>query len=529
MTSKARVFDGSKWENVDESAVYGENTPIKPATATGKEKIFVSLPSFRGELPTTYRYHWLFVGLSREYLLSKDLSDRWIQLVCRLEDKIPYSDGKRCGSTLKDLFDKAKHPDKVFVGLIEQNIPKHDKECLVEYCALHGVSIRGHHKMLVDTDKCPHYDQIRLLAVYNIGAKGPSYARSLARKVMENEEYCLQIDAHSSFTNNWDTFAKEDWAKMDNEYGILSTVPANVKDKGNEEVPRQCRAKQMDTGIPAYSFPADGKVEHLQKPLLSRAWSAGFSFAKCHLEESAPYDPFAPLLWDGEQFPRFARYDVYTPTRNIVYHDPEPNRNDPKGWPKQEEIRQMSLKRVQTFLQIDGGDAKRSSQANLGIYGLGKRRTLRQLMDFVGVDLYQRTGNGENMRCANPQWVPYDATISPMQNLYDNANDLDPQPEYPLRKTLLHMGGEAPPPLELAEAEKKLIRKGGIKLPGSVGLQHHDQSTQLPAKNAPFGTMFIIWIIGLFIWYQTFSTKNAVRRKPKRKEKTSGYKSVKNV
>jgi hypothetical protein len=116
-----------------------------------------------------------------------------------------------------------------------------------------------------------------------------------------------------------------------------------------------------------------------------------------------------------------------------------------------------------------------------------------------------------------------------MENLYDNANDLDPQPEYPLRKTLLHIRGEAPPPLELAEAEKKLIRKGGMKLPGSVGLQHHDQSTQLPVKNAPFGTMFIIWIIGLFIWYQAFSTKNAVRRKPKRKEKTSGYKSVKNV
>jgi hypothetical protein len=67
---------------------------------------------------------------------------------------------------------------------------------------------------------------------------------------MENEEYCLQIDAHSSFTNNWDTLAKEDWAKMDNEYGILSTVPADIEDKAKEEVPRQCRARQMDTGIP---------------------------------------------------------------------------------------------------------------------------------------------------------------------------------------------------------------------------------------------------------------------------------------
>ena len=49
-------------------------------------------------------------------------------------------------------------------------------------------------------------------------------------------------------------------------------------------------------------------MENLKVPLLSHAWSAGFSFSKCHLEESAPYDPFAPYVMGIEQFSRFARF-----------------------------------------------------------------------------------------------------------------------------------------------------------------------------------------------------------------------------
>jgi hypothetical protein len=48
-------------------------------------------------------------------------------------------------------------------------------------------------------------------------------------------------------------------------------------------------------------------VEHLKKPLLSHAWSSAFSFAKCHLEESAPYDPFSPYVSGIEQFSRYSR------------------------------------------------------------------------------------------------------------------------------------------------------------------------------------------------------------------------------
>jgi Glycosyltransferase (GlcNAc) len=56
-----------------------------------------------------------------------------------------------------------------------------------------------------------------------------------------------------------------------------------------------------------YSTPADGKVADLDVPLLGHGWSAAFSFAKCHLEESAPYDNFALFALPIEQFSRFAR------------------------------------------------------------------------------------------------------------------------------------------------------------------------------------------------------------------------------
>ena len=43
--------------------------------------------------------------------------------------------------------------------------------------------------------------------------------------------------------------------------------------------------------IQDFSSPADALLQDLEKPLLSHSWSAAFSFAKCHLEEVAPYDP----------------------------------------------------------------------------------------------------------------------------------------------------------------------------------------------------------------------------------------------
>lgn len=84
------------------------------------------------------------------------------------------------------------------------------------------------------------------------------------------------------------------------------------------------------------------------------------------------------------------RYDVYTPSRNIVYHDYQPSEHGMNEWFKQRRgrLRQESLDRIKSFLHIQGPEeTSETALANMGIYGLGKRRTLNQLMDFVGIDL----------------------------------------------------------------------------------------------------------------------------------------------
>jgi hypothetical protein len=258
---------------------------------------------------------------------------------------------------------------------------------------------------LPELGTCPFFNQIRLLSRHNIAAKGPADARALTRKILGNEEFCLQIDAHTAFTREWDELAKLEWHKTGNEFAILSTAPADMKEQQDYEswtgsksgeVPRQCMLNILETSVPDFVSPADGKVSHLDKPLLSHSWSAAFSFSKCHVEETAPYDPFTPHIFSAEQFPRFARfwtrgYDVYTPSRNIVDHDYRKPPNSMEWFkPRFQKARVTSIKRIKSFLHIDNPDTPESDLANLGIYGLGKRRSLAQLQDFVGINLHTK-------------------------------------------------------------------------------------------------------------------------------------------
>ena len=155
--------------------------------------------------------------------------------------------------------------------------------------------LRDSHKvMTIDgarDNECPRSHQIRQVSFHNINARGPMYARSMARKVLANEEFCLQLDAHSGLAPHWDTLLQNQWEQVDNEFGVISTVPPPKSSKNEfqpggtqaNEVPRTCRVRFHDNGFPDYDSPADGKAMDLEEPLLSMGWSAAFSFHKCHL------------------------------------------------------------------------------------------------------------------------------------------------------------------------------------------------------------------------------------------------------
>jgi Glycosyltransferase (GlcNAc) len=169
---------------------------------------------------------------------------------------------------LISLFANAKDPNNIVVGLVEQNYEDGDPYCLELYCQQASpdgkLEIYKRDTIRKDTTKviakdpersqCPRIDQIRKIAVHNVAAKGPSWARSLGRKVLGNEEYCLQIDAHSKFIPEWDTALKEEWKAAKNEFAIISHPPPQMSEfeKRVEEqvIPRNCAVDFLDVKVP---------------------------------------------------------------------------------------------------------------------------------------------------------------------------------------------------------------------------------------------------------------------------------------
>jgi len=482
--SEAQVYDGKKWEKIEEdtnnSAEEDAELPMSPVE-DGNGEIFVTIPTLR--------------------------------------------DGERCATTLKSLFSKAKNPDKLFVGIVEQNDPK-DTKCILKYCKLHGVDIKPRYPHHKNNFKCPYYRQIRYLAVYNLGAKGPVYARALTRRLIGDEEFCLQIDAHADFGAEWDEGLKSEWHGTENEYGIISTIPpsfADVEEGSIDVVRRMCHVNFADTGFPRFKKPTDGLAKKLNKPLLGHSWCAGFSFSKCHFEMTTPNDVFMPQVFDLEEITRYARlwtrgYDVYTPTKNYVFHNygKNPEGHSGRDWNINNQERAVSLERASTLLMLDKGQGP-VEHANLGIYGVGKRRSLEQLAEFIGIDFQQKTFS--NSECGAHSWVPYDLSMSPFEHSYTDASDLNPQPEYPLRNIL-----DAPyvqSIRDLKADENHLSAVDAVMNGEGDTTTNLNQGGRVAMEESndvviPFKTLLCFWMLGLYIWYKIFipgDGKAATRRK----------------
>lgn len=61
---------------------------------------------------------------------------------------------------------------------------------------------------------CPHADQVKMLRVSSEDAKGPTYGRYLGSKLVGEEEFCMQIDAHMDFENDWDKQLLDMWGEL---------------------------------------------------------------------------------------------------------------------------------------------------------------------------------------------------------------------------------------------------------------------------------------------------------------------------
>ena len=228
-------------------------------------------------------------------------------------------------------------------------------------------------------------------------------------------------------------------------------------------------------------------------------------------------------------------YDVYTPTQVIAFHDsgPQQNGHGHDEWfrHQRQRFRLEAIDRAKAPLGLklqDGTVATSTALANLGIYGLGKRRTLKQLEQFTKLDFATLKSNeGAGQDCVDLEYVPFDASISPVENFYDQPDDLDPQPEYPMRtKPIFYEQVVQNAPVKIA-----VDLKAGDVVKRNLDSHHHIDSFQrmdgVEQPNLPpFSTLLILWVFGMIVWCVMFMNPGASGTGSPKKKKQRMAKDV---
>jgi hypothetical protein len=291
---------------------------------------------------------------------------------------------KYCSRTLESIYENARAPDAVFVGLCIQN------DVDDEDCGLSNPALTKYRK------------QIRTIRLKHYEAKGPTWARYLCASLMDNEDYFMQVDSHTLFEKDWDVKCvnmirelKENTESVD---VVISHYPPNYSDHSNDKRDKKlvdtiCQSFFNDRGMVSF-MGAEGvdtkKYPYVQTPHIA----AGMFFCEGKCLREVPYDPNLPNLFVGEEILHSARvwtagYDIYTPTELVVYH--LYTRSDqPHVWDDNKSYNDTdAFNKVKLILGFDkdGNKVPEHVRSNIDKYGLGQKRTLKEYLDFAGIDV----------------------------------------------------------------------------------------------------------------------------------------------
>ena len=312
---------------------------------------------------------------------------------------------KECVLTVRDLFAKAEHPDRVHVGVYEQNDPETDKDITISHLIEHAP------ETIPDLVSRFNSGQLRVMVTPCTDAKGPMYARALIQQnLLQNEQFYMVIDSHSLFEPRWDSICLAEWAKASKLAAkpVLSYYPPNFDQAKRAQTPLQLnpslklsymRWLKFDKNC---GFPMPTKQVYAntpREPIRSLFWAACFSFAAASMARDVPFDDSYPYLFLGEEICinlcLFTHgYDVFNPSQHILYHI-EDREYRPTFW----ELFYTNMKpKNASFTVTDAERESRKAELNASTQrmaqllhhastrGLGSVRSYEAFCDFIGID-----------------------------------------------------------------------------------------------------------------------------------------------
>ena len=234
-----------------------------------------------------------------------------------------YRDSQ-CQYTIRDMFEKARFPERIVAGVCHQVAPD-DHECF-----------------MLDLD---HWaSQIRTYFLPHTDSKGPCFARAMIQKhLMQDEEFYFQIDSHMRFVLHWDQVLLDQLDACPSPRPVITSLQASY------ELPRDYQPGEPDraalsrrhgmTLLCADKFgdQCPGQDDaflrigsrlclgEVSSPPPALFWTARFHFSRSLAARECPYDPYLDYIFFGEEISMAARlftsgWDCFNPTKVICYH-----------------------------------------------------------------------------------------------------------------------------------------------------------------------------------------------------------------
>jgi hypothetical protein len=275
-------------------------------------------------------------------------------------------------ATCFDLISKAKHPERVNIGIVWQGVTP-DDDSMIYFGKMFPQITVEHHDAATSQGVC--------------------WARAKAQQLYKGEDYALQIDSHMRFEKGWDETLINMLAECDSDKPLLTTYPPAYEPPMNLTKTRlpKMRPKEFSPQgvllLTSDSMPIEEAPYSLIKGTVC---GACFIFGRAKYMEEVPYDP--NLYFFGEEISLTVRlwtngWDFYHPNKLVLYHfwdrkGRQTHFNDHKDWRVADKT---SKQRVRSML---GGDAE---EVDIQHYGLGTVRSLEEYQKFSGIDFKNQT------------------------------------------------------------------------------------------------------------------------------------------
>ena len=297
-----------------------------------------------------------------------------------------------CKDTVAHMFDQAKYPDNIYVGVCQQNKAgdEGDGEDCFDKCATCSARKDSGH--------------IRVLNLDFSEARGPCFARYHASKLFRGEEFYLQIDSHTRFEPHWDETVLSQWRACENTKAVIGSYPPA---EGQMELMRESDFGEMITMGPHY-FDREGmpQIRAEVAPTLGRTkpirvgfMPAGCVFFPGEALYDVPFDPYLSFLFFGEETLFSARlytagYDLYAPLKHFCTHH-YGREEKPKysiDHPEAKDCRVRALQRAKYLLGMTPAAAVHPDYLiDIDKYGMGKVRPLAAYERMAGINLKGKT------------------------------------------------------------------------------------------------------------------------------------------